>query len=184
MLYGYYLPVAITNILGLDLSLTSTGYCHNGNADVIQVKTKGDERLRDISSAIYSIRKKYSIDLVVIEGYSFASVFSRAHAIGELGGVVRLDLFNAGVPYVVVPPKSRAKFATGKGNSKKAEVMHAISEVANIDWSGSGADDKCDAWILEQMALTKLGRSGYTWGKDNLDALEKVDWSILEGLHG
>lgn len=181
MLYGYYLPVSFKNILGLDLSLTSTGYCHNGEPDVIRVKTVGDERLRDISSALYAIRKKLQIDLVVLEGYSFASVFSRAHAIGELGGVVRLDLFMSGIPYVVVSPKSRAKFATGKGNANKADVMHAISEKANLDLSGPGADDKCDAWVLEQMALTKLGRSQYTWGKENLDALNRVDWSVLEG---
>ena len=181
MLYGYYFHVPFNKILGLDLSLTSTGFCHDGKADVIQVKSKGDERLRDISSAIYSIRKKLSIDLVVIEGYSFASMFSRAHAIGELGGVIRLDLFNAEVPYIVIPPTCRAKFATGKGNSKKADVMHAITDKTNIDWTGKGADDKCDAWILEEMALTKMGRSNYTWGKENLDALKKVDWSILEG---
>lgn len=181
MLYGYYLAVAFDRILGLDLSLTSTGYCHNGVADVIQVKTKGDERLRDISSAIYAIRKRLDIQLVVIEGYSFASMFSRAHAIGELGGVVRLDLFNSQTPYIVIPPTCRAKFATGKGNSKKADVMHAITDKTNIDWHGKGSDDRCDAWILEEMALTKLGRSKYTWEKENLDALKKVDWSILEG---
>ena len=181
MLYGYYFAVPFDKILGLDLSLTSTGYCHNGQADVIQVKSKGDERLRDISSAIYAIRKKLDIQLGVIEGYSFASMFSRAHAIGELGGVVRLDLFNSGTPYIVIPPTCRAKFATGKGNSKKADVMHAITDKTNINWTGNGGDDKCDAWILEEMALTKLGRSKYTWGKENLDALKKVDWSILEG---
>jgi Holliday junction resolvasome RuvABC endonuclease subunit len=173
--------VAFERILGLDLSLTSTGYCHNGQPGVIRVKTVGDERLRDISSELFSIRKQLKIDLVVIEGYSFASVFSRAHAIGELGGVVRLDLLYTKTPYIVVPPKCRAKFATGKGNANKADVMHAISEKANLDLSGPGADDKCDAWVLEEMALTKLGRSKYTWGKENLDALNKVDWSVLEG---
>jgi len=94
---------------------------------------------------------------------------------------VRLDLFNSGTPYIVIPPTCRAKFATGKGNSKKADVMHAITDKTNINWTGNGGDDKCDAWILEEMALTKLGRSKYTWGKENLDALKKVDWSILEG---
>jgi Holliday junction resolvasome RuvABC endonuclease subunit len=183
LLYGYYFPVSFNKILGLDLSLTSTGYCHNGESDVIRVKTKGDERLRDISCALQEIRKKLDIDLVIIEGYSFASMFSRAHAIGELGGVVRLDLFNEKVPYIVIPPTCRAKFATGKGNSKKADVMHAISEMTGINWDGAGGDDRCDAWILEEMALTKLGRSNYTWGKENLDALKKVDWSVLEGLN-
>jgi len=26
-------------------------------------------------------------------------------------------------------------------------------------WSGGGADDMCDAWILEQMGIAKIGLS-------------------------
>lgn len=171
--------MSFERILGLDLSLTSTGYCHNGNSGLIRVKSKQELRLLEISSQIIDICSNLKIDLVSIEGYSFGSIFSRAHSIGELGGVVKLSLFNAKIPFVVIPPTCRAKFATGKGNSKKIDVIEAISQKTNIDFSGAGGDDRCDAWILEEMILTKMGKSNYTWDKENLDAFKKVDWAIL-----
>ena len=115
--------------------------------------------------------------IVVVEGYSFSSRNSQSHALGELGGVVRLALYEAGVSYIDVPPTSRAKFATGKGNASKNEVVSSISARTGIVWSGKGADDMCDAWILRQMGLAHLGESEYDWPVANMTALDKIDWS-------
>ena len=141
------------NLLGLDLSLTSTGYAHNGNTGVISTNEKGVQRLKTISETIKKIVLENDVDVVIVEGYSFASRSGQAFSIGELGGVVRLCLFELGVPFVEVPPTCRAKFATGKGNASKNEVISAISAKTGITWGNPGADDKCDAWILEEMAL-------------------------------
>lgn len=119
---------------------------------------------------------------VVIEGYSFASRNSQAHSIGELGGCVRMKLWENAIPYVDVPPTSRAKFATGRGNAGKTEVISAISSKTGLTFSGSGADDECDAWVLEQMGLAKVGLSTYKWTKDQLAAIEKIDWTPMENL--
>ena len=91
-----------------------------------------------------------------MEGYSFASRHSQAHSIGELGGVIRLLLWESGIPYVLIPPTCRAKFATGKGNASKNEVVSAVSARTGIVWSNPGADDKCDAWILDEMVKTNF----------------------------
>ena len=69
-------------ILGLDLSLTSTGYCHNGEAGYISVNASGAERLRNISSEIGNIIVGNKIQAVAIEGYAFAARHSQAHSIG------------------------------------------------------------------------------------------------------
>jgi crossover junction endodeoxyribonuclease RuvC len=90
---------------------------------------------------------------------------------------MRLVLHEAGISYIDVPPTSRAKFATGKGNASKNEVVSSISARTGIVWSGKGADDMCDAWILRQMGLAHLGESEYDWPAVNMAALDKIDWS-------
>lgn len=172
------------NIFGLDLSLTSTGLSGCDITSVIHTPKKGPERLDFIATEIINVLSTVDKPSVVIEGYSFASRNSQAHSIGELGGVVRVELWKRNIPYVEVAPTARAKFATGKGNASKAEVLSAVSARTGIIWSGSGADDMCDAWILEEMGRTSQGVGRFEWPQINRTALDKVDWSILEACYG
>ena len=169
-------------IMGLDLSLTSTGYSINSDTSVITSKSKGAKRLFEISSTIVELCLEYGVTIVIIEGYSFASRNSQAHSIGELGGAVRMRLWENNIPFVDVPPTCRAKFATGRGNANKNEVVSSISAKTGIIWSGAGADDRCDAWILEQIGLAYLGKTDYTWPKESMSIMSKIDWSPMEGL--
>jgi len=168
------------NLLALDLSLVSTGYCHNGVTGVLGTPKRGVERLVVLSEAISDLIREFSIDVVVIEGYSFASRSGQAFSIGELGGAVRVVIHKLGIPYIEVPPTCRAKFATGKGNASKNEVVSAVSARTGIVWQNPGADDKCDAWILEEMARCYLGLSQIEWPKVNKEGLKAVDWSSLD----
>lgn len=166
--------------LGLDLSLTSTGYSSNNDCDVISVGSTGVKRLIEISESIGNLIVEFKIDAVLIEGYAFSSRNSQAHSIGELGGVVRVMLHRMDTPYIEIPPTCRAKFATGRGNASKNEVISFVSAKTGLIWKNPGADDKCDAWILEEMALTKIGKQRFDWPKTSLEVLAKVDWSLLE----
>jgi Holliday junction resolvasome RuvABC endonuclease subunit len=175
----------VTKIMGLDLSLTSTGVSIGGLTTSIRSKNKGSERLLEIRNEILTLAQEAGVQIVAVEGYSYASRHSQAHSIGELGGVVRVALRELGVPVVVIPPTCRAKFATGKGNSGKSEVMSAISAKTGIIWSGGDGNDRCDAWILEQMTLTYLGLSQYEWNADQVLALKKCDFTAITGeQHG
>lgn len=169
-------------ILALDLSLTSTGYCHEGETGTISFDETGPHRLWLIKREVESLVNRFKIDLVVIEGYSFSSRNSQAHSIGELGGVIRLLLWELGKPIVVIPPTCRAKFATGKGNASKNEVISSVSAKTGIIWKNPGADDKCDAWVMEEMAFVKLGKPRFDWPATHLSGLEKVDWTPMESL--
>jgi Holliday junction resolvasome RuvABC endonuclease subunit len=169
-------------MMGLDLSLTSTGYSIDRETGIISTKTKGPERLSIISNEIIDLIAIKLVDIVIVESYSFASRNSQAHSIGELGGAVRMRLWECGIPYIDIPPTCRAKFATGKGNASKNEVISSISAKTNIVWSGPGADDRCDAWILEQMGLAYIGKSHYDWPEDNLSSLKKINWEDLEKM--
>ena len=166
--------------IGLDLSLTSTGFACGEIRSAVAVKTKGPERLVQVTEAILDLATAIDGDKVcIIEGYAFASRNSQAHSIGELGGVVRVELWKRDIPYVEVPPTVRAKFATGKGNASKGEVLSAVSARTGITWVGKGADDICDAFVLEEMGLTYLKRQRYEWPSLNRSALEKVDWTPI-----
>jgi Holliday junction resolvasome RuvABC endonuclease subunit len=168
-------------LMGLDLSLSSTGISMNSVTSVIRSKAKGAERLSEVTKSILHECLKNEIDCVVIEGYSFASRSGQAFSIGELGGCIRMTLFECNIPIIEVPPTCRAKFATGRGNASKGEVISAISAKTGIIFSGASGNDECDAWVLEQMALTYLGKSQYVWTKEQLSALDKIDWSQMDG---
>jgi Holliday junction resolvasome RuvABC endonuclease subunit len=170
----------LIELLGLDLSLTSTGVSHGDQQYVLTPQQKGVERLAYFFDTISSLLQKMNQPAIVMEGYSFASRNSQAHSIGELGGVVKLAAWKLEIPIVIVPPTSRAKFATGKGNASKSEVVSAISAKTGIVWDGKGADDKCDAWILEEIGRVHVGTQRHDWPKQNIEALSKVDFSALD----
>lgn len=141
------------NIVGLDLSLTATGVAKNGGCQTIRFKIVKNAseldkvaRLRDLGRLVD--RECKGADLVVIEGHSFNSQFSHAHSLGELHGVVKVCLFQRDIPFVLVPPASLKKFATGRGNAGKDEVLSA----AIRDGSPASENNAADAWWLHSMA--------------------------------
>jgi len=142
--------------VGLDLSLTATGHCSpHGLCSTIKFPGKGMERLHAarmwaISCAFMDAEHP---ELVAIEGYSFNSRNSQAHALGELGGVIRLALHDLHVPCIDVPPSSLKLYATGKGNAPKDAVYGAAIR------HGSPAVDnnQGDAWWLWCIACHILG---------------------------
>lgn len=167
------------DVFGLDLSLTSTGLSGAGKQYRIMSGNTGPQRLIDITQSILNTLSENDQPGVVVEGYSFGSRNSQAHSIGELGGVVRVELWKQNIPFVVIPPTVRAKFATGKGNASKMEVVSAVSARTGLTWQGGGADDMCDAWILEEMGLAALGRPRFEWPSNHLESLGKIDWLLL-----
>ena len=154
----------------------------DGESGVISTTLFGTDRLSAINLDISNLLIANKIDCVLLEGYSFASRSGQAFSIGELGGVIRLAIYDLGIKLIEVPPTCRAKFATGKGNASKNEVISAISAKTGIVWGNPGADDKCDAWILEEMAFAYLKKPRYFWPETNMSALAKIDWTPLEGM--
>jgi crossover junction endodeoxyribonuclease RuvC len=173
------------SIVGLDLSLTSTGISIDGVTSAITSKLSGVERLQDIRNQLIGIIGVHEINAAVIEGYAFSARNSQSHKIGELGGVIRLCLFEHGIPFAEVPPTSRAKFATGRGNAAKTEVISSVSARTGLVWSGKSADDECDAWLLEEMGLQAVGLGRHKWPESHLAALRNVDWlPIMRAIEG
>jgi len=182
-------------VVGLDLSLTDTGWAswlsdevwlpdsgqapqptNSGAYEVgrIRPKTFGMKRLQQIRDEVLLICA--GADLVVIEGYSFGSAKqknSQVHGTGEMGGVVRLALFEEDLAVAEVPPTTLKKFATGVGSCEKG--LPLAEAVRRLDYQG-GNHNESDALWLMFAGLVHLGVSPVQLPKLQTEALEKVQW--------
>ena len=118
-------------VIGVDPSITATGLAlSDGSLTTVGGKAdRGDERLLDIACAIGSAC--HNADLVVLEDLP-----QHARAAGITGlasGVVRLMCLRASVPYVVLPPATLKKFATGRGNADKSDMRMALYQRTGAD---------------------------------------------------
>jgi crossover junction endodeoxyribonuclease RuvC len=182
----------MTRILALDLSLTATGWATNATLFDAQAsgvlstaKLRGMERLAYIRSfveeAVREVERGTGLGfhpIVVLEGYSFGSKGRAVINLGELGGVIRLALRDRGTPYVEVPPANVKKYATGRGNAPKEEVLAAA--IRRLNFAGHDHNE-ADAWWLRAMALDHYGEiSEPIVPKAQRAELAKVAWPKLE----
>jgi len=142
--------------IGIDQSLRSPGFAVIG-ADGPQslfleaAKTgsrRGAERLAFIRNTLAHLLERYRPLYAALEGYSIESQ-NRPFDLGEVGGAVRLCLYDHGVPFVVVPPTSLKKFVTGNGQAKKDKVQEVIKQIWGLEIP---QDDESDAYGLSHVA--------------------------------
>lgn len=145
----------IITILGLDISIRSTGYCilkgDNFNSGVISPELIDDfRRKREVAGRINNeiIERLPSTTVVFIEGYSFGSQH-RGQSIAELTGIIKHYLNQSLLKTYIVPPTVLKKFMTGKGNSDKNIMLLKIYKKYGKEFTN---DDEADAF-----ALAKLG---------------------------
>lgn len=165
------------NVIGLDLSLTASGVDGGGGTFTIRCSERGMARLHFVRNRIIGLVSASRPDLVVIEGYSMGTArqSSHAHGLGELGGVVRLWLWEAGVPYVDVPPACLKKYATGAGNARKEAVLiAAVKRGAEVR-----DNNEADAWWLRAMGMDALGCPVVVVPQLHRRALETVPWPLV-----
>lgn len=172
-------------LVALDLSLTATGiaWTHNAGEEPIGVRTVkprivGHERLDYLLAEIRACWMG-ATDLVVIEGLPlYAGKGNTTVLLAELHGLVKHRLWEAGVPYVIVAPQARAKYATGKGNAGKDEVMLAVARrYANL--VSIINNNEADALALLAMAADWYGFAYVDVPALNRTSLSKVDWPQL-----
>lgn len=140
--------------LGVDQSLRSPGLAvvdGDGRPGVVKnLKNtlKGAERLALVRDGIMSLVRTYQPEFAALEGYSINSI-NRPFDLGEVGGIVRLTLYDAGIPFIVVTPTQLKKFVTGSGAADKEKVQKWVREKWKIHLD---QDDQADAFGLAQVA--------------------------------
>ena len=170
-------------VVALDPSLTCTGVADSALGAPFTITPpaglSGMARLHWIQKQV--MRVCTGADLVSIEGYAHGSKFN-AHAMGEVGGIIRLTLWCMGVAYVDVPPSVRMKLATGKGSAKKEHVL--AEAIHRLSYQGHDNNEADALWLL-QAALQEYGLPGAAQLPANhLERMSKAkaEWPALDDL--
>ena len=166
------------NFLALDQALACTGWAAKKGDGPIAYgtfvpSTKGVERLDEIWRWLNEMLDEWKPAVVILEGYSFGSKYN-GPALGEAGGVLRLALYQSGVGFVIVPPKGRAKLATGKGNASKPAVL--VEAVKRLGYQGHDLDE-CDAlWLLQALLIHYEQDGAVKVPATHLEYFKEVEW--------
>jgi hypothetical protein len=166
-------------VVGLDLSITATGIADtDGHTRTVGGPSKlGDQRLPVILDAVIDTLYEDGANswrhhpLFVIEDLP-----THAHGAGVTAlvhGAVRCHLQRTGDPYVLVPPASLKKYATGKGNAGKPDMAVALYKRTGLEL---GDDNQVDAWWLRAMGLDHLGHPAVDLPADQRAALDRITW--------
>lgn len=163
-------------VIGLDLSLTATGIAgHDGLLHTVATARGGDVRLIYIRSAIHD-KVLGGVDLAVVE--DLPTHAKAAGITGMVHGVVRAVLLDVGVPYVLVPPATVKKYATGSGNATKADMRMALYQRTGDDVRD---DNQVDAAWLRLMGRDALGVPEVEMPTTHRAVLAKVAWPEFAG---
>lgn len=159
--------------LGIDQSLRSTGVALVSSeglrlytGTVTPGKLTGAARLAYIRDALREYAK--SVAYAALEGYAMDAV-NRSFDLGEVGGLVRLLLHDAQIPFVVVPPMSLKQFAGTNGTSSKEAMREAVKKQWGVDIE---QNDACDAFALAQVARAVHLNKGKT--RAQLEVIKKL----------
>lgn len=156
--------------IGIDPSLTSTGICIvewdgsislRGASSRIDDDTPRDQirRLRELSAGIVDAVEGFRPDdVVVIEGYiTHLQSAKRGLIIASWYEIVR-TLVDAGVQHIVViPPTTRAKYATGGGHHQKDKVL--IQAIRRYPQADVQNNDEADALFLAAIGRHLAGHT-------------------------
>ncbi|MCV7358501.1 crossover junction endodeoxyribonuclease RuvC [Mycolicibacterium fluoranthenivorans] len=175
-------------VVGIDPSLTSTGVAvikdgrlvhhnHHGrpgkNGASYQSRSR---RIRRLAADVVNDVGRWKPDLAAIEQHPYAvghqgNEFDRAGLWHGIFG--QLDWL--GIPTVVVHPSTHKVWLTGKGNSKKAEVVAAVQ--AMYPGQTITCDDEADAIGHALIGAFHLGEPmPFDVKPRHTTGLEKVQW--------
>lgn len=152
--------------IGMDLSITASGVVlldrdllirsyhlvesTTGKPDIVrlpEIASKIKETIQFIIEKGFDPEDTY----VLLENYSYGSNTSHLTRLGELGGQIKKDLLDFGIPWHhiwVCAPTTLKKYVTGKGQGAKSQVMLSAYKKWGADF---GDDNLCDAYILARL---------------------------------
>lgn len=135
-------------ILGIDQSLTETGYFVLDTAtqeETFGVITPSKDlepidRLDVLFSRFGSLIYETAPQVIGIEGYGFCGK-GRARELGELGGILRLFLVRERIKTWEVPVGTLKKFVSGKGNAQKDLMLLKTFKNFGIEFENHNISD-------------------------------------------
>lgn len=145
-------------IIGIDLSLTSTGLCtyNKGvyNTYRIQTELKDHERLEYVTTSITHHVSEIEPEIVVLEGIPYKMSSGSRHWVDGLHVMVWHELYKRNIPYQTISPSVLKRFVTGNGSATKQMMILACNDTYKTNFiykskaSKFNQDDECDAYCL------------------------------------
>jgi len=179
--------------LGIDGSLTSTGFAHpSANGVVtgrIKPSSKGVERLAAIRHGLSGVIGAAKPTRAFLEDYAMGAR-GKTYNIGEGGGVLRLTLYDFGIPFTVVSPTTLKLFSTGYGGPASSKDVMIATAIHHFGFQSS-SNDEADALLLYWFGETLAGRPYPGWpnalvtdntGKRSQRELREAQVKSLQGL--
>lgn len=182
----------MTLVIGIDPSLTATGVATPDGVRTIRSSGHDNDTLRQRSTRLHDLAVEVLgvIDgarsrwigglgdnvLVVIEAPAYASKTGKNHERSGLWWLIVDDLIGPGiaVDVVEVTTNQRMRYATGKGQADKDEVLAAvIRRYPDVDVRNN---NEADALILRAMGCDAIGAPLVVVPKAHRVDLPKVAW--------
>jgi hypothetical protein len=171
-------------VAGLDISLTGTGIATLGGTTRVPTTGRRKDtiaqrrtRMKHITDTV--LTEVGDVHLACVEGPSHHSVGGSVWDRGGLWWLIVDALCGRNIPVAVIPPMSRAKYATGNGGSRKAAVLDAAQRRYGAILP---TDDEADALILRAMGLDWIGQPLAEVPAGHRAALAGCQWPEREAV--
>ncbi len=170
----------IGKIVGLDLSITSTGYVEYAlplDTPLHKVIGKGTDYGTMVERLVYSSELILSYitptTLVFMEGYSYGSF--NTEVLAQLGGIIKAGVWQkTGIAPIVVSPNTLKKFILGSGKGQgKEDIKLGAYKKWCVEYKTS---DEIDAYALARLGLQVCGEEvpQFEYEIECIEALTKV----------
>ena len=140
-------------VLGLDQSANHSGYSIFDDGKLIKTGSilssdkRGSCRLFHIKIELDYVLNDWLPAICVMEGYSFGSLGRARSVLWELGGVIKLLMYERDVPLYTVAPTALKKYICGSGCgfAPKEMVICEIYDQYDLQFED---DNEADAFVL------------------------------------
>ncbi len=183
-------PDSTDGVLGIDPSLSSLGYSYRhegvlytGNLD--PKKLTGPNRLAFMRARLSELLDFVQPRYVCYEDYAYGAP-QGAHQLGELGGVLRLLLWERGIDVFYVSPLGLKKAIVGKGNADRGKNNRHKPEMRAALLAKFGYDleqnDEADAFGLMVLGEIRFGVGPLPLSVRSTLRLDNVaDFKVVKG---
>jgi crossover junction endodeoxyribonuclease RuvC len=174
-------PVTELAHVGLDLSLTGSGFClKRGNELFMETlkttpKTAPNDlaRLQHIRDTLMD-KIPPDIGIVCVEDFFVPhrpQQMNASKGLIMLGTVMRIAMLEAGLSFYIIADTQLKKYATGKGKGPKGIVIREIYKKWGID---ADDDNQADACVLAHIAEALYRNPGdlHKYQQDTLDKIQ------------
>jgi crossover junction endodeoxyribonuclease RuvC len=167
------------------MSLSSTGFCLKRGTELTleTIKTNPRTSKNDLERLQYIIKEMLKripddVTMICIEDYYVPmskAQFGSAINLISLGTLMRIAMYNKGLPFYVPTASQLKKYVTGKGNCQKNMVLREVYKRWGVEAKDDNQADGCTLAYMAECIYDILNGNDLTkWPKFQLEVAEKV----------